>query len=192
MMESTIINNIISINKEINIEYRTSKKPEFIKTLIAKRRRNKLKKIIETIKSYVYLPSKLLAEYIREINANYGKHQHCINIGYVSDNSHLLMANFRVRIQEYDLFVTVGPEKEDNSSFIIRYLYSKDGQTIFSFTDENITFLEDNKRYENEEYPYKSHIVNDVLRDIFAKTVIEDIYKYLMDTIKRSERIGEK
>lgn len=191
-METSFIREIINIDKQINMEYRTSKKPEFIKNFITKRRRAKLKKTINGIKSHVLLPSELLSEYIKEINSNYTKHQHCINVGYVSEKGNMLMANFRVRVQEHDLFVTIGPEKEDYSSYIIRYLYSKDGQTIFSFTDENISYLEDNKRYETEEYPYKSHVVNDVLRDLFARTIINDIHKYLMDVVKRSERIGEK
>lgn len=191
-MENTFINEIININKQINIEYRTSKKPEFIKRFITKRRRDKLKRTVESIRSHVCLPSVLLGGYIKEINANYSTYQHCIGISTVYDNSNLLMANFKFNVFDHDLFVTVGPEKDDYSSFIIRYLYSLQGQTIFSFTDENISFLEDNKRYASEEYPYKSHVVNDVLRDYFARFIREDIYNYLMDTIRRSERIGEK
>jgi len=186
------ISEIININKDINMEYRTSKKPKFAKDFIVKQRRKKLKKTIETIKNHIYLPADLFAEYIKEINANYDKHQHCINVTPVESNTDLLSATFKIRVEEHDLYVTVGPEVEDNSSYIVRYLYSKGGNTLFSFTEENITFFEDEKRYETEEYPYKSHVVNDVLKDLFAKTIIDDIYKYLMDAVKRSERIGEK
>ena len=192
-MGSNIISEILAIDREINKNYRNSKYPKFINNFITKRRRSKLKKVIEKIKADDILPVELLEEYIYQVARNFsGKYKHCVSISPVENGEDLYIGTFKISVGKDTLYVIVAPETKDNSLCLIRYMYiDENGTTLFSFSEENINILKNNKSYDREKYPYRSHVINGVLKDLFCNIAIDDIYNYLMDTLKRSERIGK-
>ena len=193
-----VITSILDINKSIDLYFRTSKAPLFIKRFQVARRRNKLKSEIEKIHKMKTISGSLLKEYISLLYLYYppfGVYKNCRKIEPIDADQNKLSMLFEFVINREDKvygIVALSPDSEVNDSYLIRYVWAKDGQTIFANAEENVTYFEDKESYKYYEYPYKTTVQNDIIKDYFVKMVLDNIYDFIMEFLTRSERITEK
>ena len=191
------INTILEINKGIDLYYRTSKTPIFIKKIKVKRRRSKLKKNIEKIHNLNGFDGSLLKEYISLlylIYPPYGVYKNCKKIEPIDTNGEKLSMLFEFPINEENKefgVVALSPDSEKIDSYLIRYIWTKEGKTIFANSDENVSIFKNNKSYDHNSYPYSSKVENDIIKDYFVKFILDNIYDFTMEFLERSERILE-
>ena len=189
-----IIANVLSITNDINLQFRTSKYPIFLKKIIAKRRRRKILLMIEKIHQFPVLDFSFLSEYIKTIYSQYspyGRYRSCIKIEEIENGNGELAALFKFTINEENKQSgTVALSPDSNGSYLIRFIWNDDATAKFAFAEENVRFLENTKTYEAP-YPYSAKIENNVIKDYFCKIILDDIYEYLLDAVKSSERVTE-
>jgi len=191
-MSNNIIEEIKKIDADINLQYRKSKLPVFIKNIITSKKRNKLKKVISKIEKQNIIPVKLLFDYIKTLYYTYppyGRYNSCIRVSPVTtEENGLFVAIFDIILDNGILNVSIMTSNKENTLCSIAYNYNIDSNSIFSFTDEDKEFLETSISDINIDFTSKDNYQK--ARDVFCTVVIRDITKYLYDMIKRSERIN--
>lgn len=189
-MDNNMISNIINIDRDINLEFRQSKLPLFIRKIIAKRKRNKLKKVIHKIKEMDIFPAKLLFDFLKEVHVYFNYYRSFVEIQL--DENKFYTTVIRLKLSDTDyILVAIGPCLSDNTKMIIKYTYYTNSQTKWVNTEDNIEYLVNDRRYEKEDFPYNSNNEQDIIKDLVCKEVIDNVYDYLLETLKRSERLSE-
>lgn len=190
-----IIADILSVTSDINLQYRTSNYPLFVKRIIAKRRRKKILSVIDKINRLKVVESSLIEDYIGSIYAQYppfGKFNCCLKIEEIENGTGELCALFKFPINEENKqygTVALSPDSK-NGTYLIRFVWNDDITVKFAFAEENVKFLEDTKSYESS-YPYSIKIENMVIKDCFCKAILKDINEFLLSAVKSSERVTE-
>lgn len=193
-MATTFFQEILQINRDINLEYRESKAPLFITNFRVNKRRNKLRKIINKINKNI-LPTELLKEYslyiynLMEVGDG-SVYKHCARVEPYDRESptERLIISFKVDIKD-EAFILASFSDIDNTgkNYICTYtLYSK-GNMDTRFSEENISVL---KSDPITEYPWNIYEINDMIKSTVCKTIMEDIVSCLLDEVERSERIN--
>ena len=194
MQDNNIIKQISDINADINLNYRNSKLPKFIKNIIVSSKRKQLRKTIKKMESTTYIPVVLLSNYIEILSYTYppfGRYEDCFKITPVNEDKGLYAAIFEIKLENDKLLiVSLAPVDENNNQFMITYKLASEGKVIVSFTDESVTSLEIKDLINLTKTDFKSQDEYQYCRDIFCDTVIDNISKYLYDMIERSERIN--
>lgn len=197
-MRSTLIEDFMRINAEINYNYRDSKLPKFIKNIIVERRRDRLRKFVkenfgnqddksstlidQVIEEYLY--------YIGQMYPPFGKYKDCIRVGVYDENSKTgVTATFEFKdvLPNVNIVMTFGNNGKNNS-FIIGYTVVSDGVRTYQFATE-AEYLSDMKRYNNPK-PWSQEQEQEAYSDYCTKYLLENISSFLNDTIERSERIN--
>ena len=190
-----IITDILSVTNDINLQYRTSNYPLFVKKFIAKRRRKKILSVIDKINNLKVIDSFLIEDYIKSIYIQYppyGRFNYCLKIEEAENGNGELCALFKFPIKEENKqygTVALSPDSK-NSTYLIRFVWNDDITTKFAFAEENVKFLENTKSYESS-YPYSIKIENMIIKDCFCKAILKDINEFLLDAVKSSERVTE-
>lgn len=192
-METTFFQEILQTNRDINLAYRKSKLPVFIKNILTNKQRKKLKNIIKKIEDTNYLPTELLKEYTKYVYniMDQGTYKHCHQIIPYDPNE----PNKRYIITFYvpvdgDNFSTIIASFTDINETGVNYLcnYSViNGGNNFRFSEENVSIL---RKEEVTPHPWKSDELNKNIKSIVCDTIIKDIVSSLMDEVERSERIN--
>ena len=196
-----LINTAISINNDINLNYRTSKYPDFIKRWIMKRNRNKLYKSISNIKDTV-LFSSLMKEYIIRLALDFpnGKYLHSQEASFEPDDADIenspikANATFKEGFShfgiEYEVsFIICIPSKVDKFNIISFVVKKATGEVIFKYAIKDINTISEDKYDQSDNELVK---LQKSSNNIMIKTISSDIKRYLLDEINRSERILEK
>lgn len=193
---TSIIRDLREIDIEINLQYRNSKLPKFIKKQIASIKRKKLHKLIDDIEDIEKIPIELLEEYcmiIYDTYPPYGRYRNCSKI---IDNHNENIATFIIRIDDKRVAVTMINMSEnlienEERFVILRYTYIIEGKTKFSY---------------GEQYRYSDFLIRDndtindvtranlndqkkIIKNICIDALHQDIVYFLKDLIERSERV---
>lgn len=193
-MATTFFQEILQINRDINLEYRESKAPLFITNFRVNRRRNRLRKIINKINKNI-LPTELLKEYSLYIynimeagDGNYYKHCAMVEPYDRESPTERLIISFKIDIKA-DVCILASFSDIDNTgkNYICTYTLYSNGNMNTRFSEENVSML---KSDPITEYPWNMYEVNDMVKSTVCKTIMEDIVTCLLDEVERSERIN--
>ena len=190
--DTGIIRNIINIANDINLEYRMSKLPKFIKDIRYKKYMKDLSKYIEKIKDIEIIDFNLLREFVNifldeEDADKYG----CKGCKTLESSSNDIQSTFIFPIKESEdnnigkVVVTFITHDE---TFDILYAVYLNSEEKGRFTRDKLSYIRlekpDVDKY-TEDIAYKGVYVNDII----FRSVRNDIYTYLIDYMERSERI---
>lgn len=183
-----IIRNIVNIANDINLEYRMSKLPKFIKNIRYKKYMKDLSKYIEKIKDIDIIDFNLLREFINILLNNeddfdkYG----CKGCKVLESSVNDTQSTFIFPIGEIGKVVVTFITH--NETFDILYAVYIKSEERGKFTRDNLSFIKlekpDVDEY-TEDIAYKSIYINDII----FRSVRSSIYTYLTDYIERLERI---
>jgi len=183
-----IIRNIVNIANDINLEYRMSKLPKFIKNIRYKKYMKDLSKYIEKIKDIDIIDFNLLREFINILLNNeddfdkYG----CKGCKVLESSVNDTQSTFIFPIGEIGKVVVTFITH--NETFDILYAVYIKSEERGKFTRDNLSFIKlekpDVDKY-TEDIAYKSIYINDII----FRSVRSSIYTYLTDYIERLERI---
>lgn len=198
----TFISDIIEINNDINLDYRTSKLPKFIKDIKFKKRRKKLSNMIFDISNIKILTADILQDYFLRVFtvSENNKYLHCIRIKMINPSECKYTAAFEFTInKDYRGIVYVSNNlSETDLEFVVRYVVlNSDNKEIISTTDQNIKNLIRNNIFDKSnnaqtnQYKIDISTLGIVVKSMFFDILSEDITKYLTDELNRSERITE-
>lgn len=192
----TIITNILAVTNDINLKFRTSAYPIFIKKIIARRRRKKIISTIEKIHNFSVVDFSLISDYINNIffryspYGRYGRYRSCFKIEQIENGNGELCALFKFPINEENNQYGTVALSPIGGTYLMRFVWNDDVNAKFAFSEDNVLFLENTKSYETS-YPYSAKIENTVIKDCFVKALLDDIYEYLLSAVKSSERVTE-
>lgn len=193
MRQSQIISDILSLNTDINLEYRLSKKPKWLKKIIAKRQRKRVYNCIHTLETKP-LSLYILHEFYNILFSTFpplGKYRSCVKFTKDPDIATIVSAN---NDKGYYLMMINFTSAEDNS-VNISYTYMLDGKAALQDRrkaladelleeDEDVT-IEDMSLAKTEAEKRR------IMRNVCLKTIKEDLITFLKFRAAESERIYE-
>lgn len=194
---TSIIRDLREIDIDINLQYRNSKLPKFIKKIIAGMKRKKLHILINEINDVEQIAVGLLEEYIKIILDTYppyGRYRNCSKVTIDNNGS---IATFINRIDEEKIaimMINLSPNLIENEERIIvtRYTYMVGGKTKFSF-GESIQYssflIRDNDVINDVTKATSSADQRKIIKNICIDSLHEDIVYFLREVIERSERV---
>ena len=174
-MEKLLLTDLIEINRDINFDYRDSKQPKFIKNIIVKKRRNKLRKIVDTITNNNTISSELLSQYFLHLELTYppnGLYKHCRNIEYINREKGIKSTTFCIDINEYKILATFTDNKD---LFDITYSLYINGQMKTRFCDPDVEFIINKHIVDENEMPWRGRVEQECVRDTVCITILNDI-----------------
>ena len=191
----SIIRAVTTIANDINLEYRTSRLPKFIKNIRYKKHMSDLNRNIEKIKGIKVIDFNLIKEFLfqflngfDEINCD------CKGCKVLESSPDDIQATFIFPILKNEeevmgkvavTFIT------HNDNFDILYAVYIEMKEVGKYTRDNVKILEINKperKFFNEEDIGNANVINDI---IFIG-LVDNIYKYLKSYIERLERITDE
>lgn len=188
-----IITNITLLNLEVNYWYRDSKLPKFIKKMVIKNNRKRLRSKVNELLDKPELHTGLLYEYFITLKDHYppnGKFGHCLKI---NGNPPVMVFNIPIYIDKETgtikekVLVTIQfkePFHKDAVRVIVTYTYYIKGNVTMKFSDCPL-----------DSHPYiivdlDANMTATTVRRLFVKVIKEDIKQHLYDTIEKSiERV---
>lgn len=194
---TSIIRELREIDIDINLQYRNSKLPKFIKKMIAGTKRKKLHALINEISDVEQIAVRLLEEYVKIILDTYppyGRYRNCSKV--IMDNNGSI-ATFINRIDERKtavMMVNLSSNIIENEEriVIVRYTYMVDGKTRFSF-GESVSYsnflVRDNDVINDVSKATSSAEQHKIIKNICIDSLHEDIVYFLREMIERSERV---
>lgn len=193
MENDSILTLVMEINKGINLQFRTSKAPLFFRKFMANKRRIRVKRIINRLHDLKDIEKSLISDYIRLLYSLYspnGTYKNCIRIEPLDQDSTLLSALFEFHINnDTDEIGIVTLSPDTDNSYLIKYMWLRNGITIFSNFVENKKVLINKETYNSISKPYLPKYEADIIHDSFCKCIMDNIYTFLMEDIERSERL---
>lgn len=194
--ERSVLESLMKIDQTINLKYRESKLPKFIKKMIFNNSQKKLKKTIHSYTHTHTIERSELLYFIKQVNDLYGGvYGHIKKIGHEFDNN--IMAAVLVPISDEELgsyISAIISMKEDytEEAILVSYsLFNDKGIVISRFSNEYKSFMNDRRRHERLNYPWKFEDQNGCMIDIVTEKLLEDIKTFLDEMIERSERITD-
>lgn len=194
---TSIIRDLREIDIDINLQYRNSKLPKFIKKIIAGMRRKKLHTLINGINDIDQVAIRLLEEYIKivlDTYPPYGRYRNCSKVSINNDGSiatfinHIDDKRLAIMMINFSFNLTEGDER----IIIIRYTYMIDGKTKFSF-GESVLYsgflVRDNDVINDISSTNSSEVQRKIIKNICIDSLHEDIVYFLREMIERSERV---
>lgn len=197
MAEFNFFKEFINLNSDINLKYRESKYPKFIKNYILKRDRKKLKKIVNNLKSNSdCLSVQLLSEFydvVYDAYPPFGKYvlkvegadeEGIYKISPIDKEKLLYAISYVINKKDtYNIIASFASYEKDNSSYIAKYVFrSKNNE--FEFIDENIDSIKIDHNISD------MYINKETVRALIANSTLKLMCQYLEDIIERSERIN--
>lgn len=197
-MEKFLLTDIIKLNRDINFDYRDSKQPLFIKNFILKRRRNKLRKIIDNFTNRDIIDADILYQYFNHLILTYppnGLYKHCRNMEYLNKAKDIKSVTFCYKLPdtEFQILATFTNQFNENNkvSFDITYSFFHKGKLLYRFVDMGMYYIENTHIQDEHKSPWRSDIEKDCITSTVCKVITDDIKDYFYDMIERSERINE-
>ena len=191
----SIIRSVTNIANDINLEYRTSKLPKFIKNIRYKAHMSELSKHIEKMKGIQIIDFSLLNEFLGLfLNDFDNKSYDCKGCKRLESNEDNIQATF--------IFPIIKSEEEIIGKIAVTFITHEDNFDMLyaiyidmkekgKYTKDNIKVLKLNKperKFYTEEDTSNANIVNDII----FNGLTDNIYRYLRDYIERLERITDE
>lgn len=194
---TSIIRDLKDIDIDINLQYRNSKFPKFIKKILAKIKRKKLHVLIDEIKNIDQIPVGLFEEYVKIILDTYppfGRYRSCSKVIIDNNESIATFVNYIDEKKIAIMMINFSSNLIENGEkiIIVRYTYMVEGKTRFSF-GESVSYsgflVRDNDVINDVSKATSSADQHKIIKNICIDSFHEDIIYFLRGMIERSERV---
>ena len=194
MPQHDVIKQILDISSNINLEFRTSKMPLFIRKFKANKDRKKLRKSIINIQDIILQNPSILVEFEKYVSLKYppfGKYKNVERVASIDIEADKYTSCICVKLDtpgDYDYCFAYIANNIDDYKITIRYVYQSMKQNILSFIEQVDCIKRSEVKYNTNYLTMSVEDKHYLMRDAIADAIVKVVGEFLNERLDIDER----